>query len=225
MDGELTVCRLARADVDLNYDRNVVRIPCNNRPLENHTSRGLAVCRAACWVRPCWVKTGPMEKCRNMANQNTQMGTEGNCASGNRVRPQCLVTYARTLEKIVTREASNLAATHGLSVRGLEILACALDGREWKSTDLALALSISVGSLSREVHKLVDRELLSRRRPTCDRRVVLLKLTEEGRRKGLEVSARMKEYENLLADGISSEDMDKVMRFIRRMQDNYDYRR
>ena len=58
---------------------------------------------------------------------------------------------------------------------------------EWTATELAQMLSADASSISRVVSKLVERGLLSRRRPREDRRKVLLKLTEEGVALGLEL--------------------------------------
>ena len=51
---------------------------------------------------------------------------------------------------------------------------------QWTVTELAQMLSVDASSISRAVNKLVERGVLSRRRPREDWRLVLLKLTEEG---------------------------------------------
>lgn len=53
---------------------------------------------------------------------------------------------------------------------------------EWRMTDLSARLHVSAGSLTTMMNRLIELGLVERTRSTVDRRVVTVKLTEEGSR-------------------------------------------
>ena len=75
--------------------------------------------------------------------------------------------------------------------------------------------------MSRVVRRLVDRGLLSRRRPREDRRVVLLKLTAEGVAIGLKVHRIAHSYEERLTQGIDAEELKSCLATIRKIVANH----
>lgn len=51
---------------------------------------------------------------------------------------------------------------------------------EWRMTDLSTRLHVSAGSLTTMMNRLIETGLVERTRSTADRRVVTVKLTENG---------------------------------------------
>ena len=92
-----------------------------------------------------------------------------------------------------------------------------LTDEEWTATELSQVLPVEVSAISRMVKKLVERGLLSRRRPKNDRRIVLLRLTQEGIELGLELHKRVHEYETRLTAGIDEEEIDALQSIVRRI--------
>ena len=78
---------------------------------------------------------------------------------------------------------------------------------ECTATDLAKVLPIDASRISRIVSRLVDMELLARRRLRSDRRIVMLQLSREGKDLTSALYGRIQEYEAKLTDGISEEEM------------------
>ena len=75
-------------------------------------------------------------------------------------------------------------------------------------------------AISRVVSKLVDRNILARRRPGEDRRVVLLKLTNRGVALRLQLDEKLHAYEARLLRGIPEEDMKTLRSAIRKILNN-----
>ncbi|MYE54047.1 MAG: MarR family transcriptional regulator, partial [Chloroflexi bacterium] len=96
-----------------------------------------------------------------------------------------------------------------------------LADEEWTPTELASVLPVEVSAISRLVTKLVDRGLIYRRRPRRDRRVVLLKLTEEGSAISLEIHRKVHAYEDSLIQGIPEGEIENLLSTIRKVMDNY----
>ena len=110
--------------------------------------------------------------------------------------------------------------SHGLTPREFSMMRLFLTDEEWTATELAEVLPVEVSAISRMVSKLVDRGLLSRRRPRSDRRIVLLNLTEEGYALGLDIHRKVHAYEDMLTDGIEKEEMDAFQSVIRKVVSN-----
>ena len=75
------------------------------------------------------------------------------------------------------------------------------------ATDLARVLPIDASRISRIVARLVDMDLLVRRRLRSDRRIVMLQLSPEGRELTSNLYRRIREHEARLTDGISEEEL------------------
>ena len=82
-------------------------------------------------------------------------------------------------------------------------------------------LSVKASTISRVVSKLVDRGVLRRRRPREDRRVVLLKLTEDGVALALEIHERAHAYEERLMQGIDAGELEICLATIRKIVANH----
>ena len=134
-----------------------------------------------------------------------------------------LTKNATNLNFVIRSGEEYILTSSGLSVLDLEIMSTLLIEEEWSITDLAHAVRVNVSTVSRQVTKLVDSRLASRRRPRSDRRVVLIHLTEPGRRLATELGQRVGEFEQFLFGGISKEEMETFEAVIEKMQENYDH--
>ena len=85
------------------------------------------------------------------------------------------------------------------------MLRCSQQG-ELTATELAAVLPVDPSRISRIVARLVDKRFLQRRRMRSDRRLVMLRLTDEGTEIIAELSDRVREFNNDLIADISSED-------------------
>ena len=129
--------------------------------------------------------------------------------------------HANALVNVVARGVDREAAAYDLTPTEFTVVRVFLTDLEWTATELAQMLSADASSISRVVSKLVERGLLSRRRPREDRRKVLLKLTEEGVALGLELHEKAHSYEERLTRGISPEDLEIFLATIRRIVANH----
>ena len=129
---------------------------------------------------------------------------------------QCADALLNAVAKGVEREVE----PYGLTSREFSMMRLFLTDEEWTATELAKVLPVEVSAISRMVSKLVDKGLLSRRRPRLDRRIVLLKLTEEGYAIGLDIHRKVRAYEDLLTAGIEKEEMDAFQSVITKVVSN-----
>ena len=129
--------------------------------------------------------------------------------------------YAAALVNAVTRGVEREAVAYDLTPTEFAAVRLFLIDLEWTVTELAQMLSVDASSMSRVVNNLVERGLLSRRRPREDRRLVFLKLTEEGVALGLELHERAHSHEERLTRGISPEDLEAFLATIRRIVANH----
>jgi len=113
---------------------------------------------------------------------------------------------------------------YNLTPLDFALLRLFLADEEWTPTELASVLPVEVSAISRLVTKLVDRGLIYRRRPRRDRRVVLLKLTEEGTAIALDIHQRVHAYESSLVEDIPDEEIEDFLSTIRKILDNYNDR-
>ena len=97
-------------------------------------------------------------------------------------------------------------ASHGLTHIEFDLCRRCLEG-ERTATQLARVLPADGARISRLVTGLVDRGLLSRRRPRSDRRVVMLALTREGRELTSRILESADDYAGMLTAGISDEEL------------------
>lgn len=95
----------------------------------------------------------------------------------------------------------------GLSALEFSILGLCLRAEETTVTELASVIPVDSGRISRVVHKLYKRGLISRDRLTSDRRVVRLQLTEEGQDLVPRLVQLVEDYNNTLLSGISRHDL------------------
>ena len=129
--------------------------------------------------------------------------------------------HAKALVNAVVRGVDSEAAAYDLTPTEFAAVRLFLTDLEWTATELTQMLSVDASSMSRAVNNLVDRGVLLRRRTRKDRRLVFLKLTEEGVALGLEIHERAHSYEERLTQGISPEDMETCLATIRRIVANH----
>jgi len=97
-----------------------------------------------------------------------------------------------------------------------------LTDQEWTVSELSKILPMDNPAISRVVSKLVSKGILERRRPREDRRIVLLKLTEDGVSLGLELHDKLHRYEAKLVEGIPDEDIRALRSTIKKVMQNHD---
>ena len=144
-----------------------------------------------------WKKTVALVEL-SMTNQQNRLGGVRYDSRGAPVHT--LGHYATSLLHAVTKGVERETQAYNLTPLDFAIVRLFLTDREWTATELAQILPVEVSAISRIVSKLVDRGFLYRRRPKSDRRVVILKLTEEGKQKGLDLHARVHAYEERLVE-------------------------
>ena len=118
-----------------------------------------------------------------------------------------LGTYVTSLANSVSKRIGGLVAPYNLTTLEFTILRSCLQRGECTATQLAELLPVDASRISRVVNGLVDRQLLRRRRLRNDRRVVKLKLTEEGEMLTSKLHQRVQEYDASLTEGVSEADM------------------
>ena len=129
--------------------------------------------------------------------------------------------HAKALVNSVTRAVDREAAARNLTPTEFAAIRLFLVDLEWTATELAQMLSVDASAMSRAVGKLVDTGVLRRRRPRNDRRIVLLKLTEDGVALGLELHERAHSYEENLTKGISAENLEICLATIKDIVANH----
>ena len=113
------------------------------------------------------------------------------------------------------------AAAYDLTPMELAVVRLFLTDLEWTATELAQMISVGASTMSRVVNKLVDSGVQSRCRPREDRRLVFLKLTEEGVALCFELREKAHSYDKILTRGISAEDLETYLATIRRIMANH----
>ena len=106
------------------------------------------------------------------------------------------------LDKAMAREV----APHGITGLEYSLLWYCLEG-ERTATQLAQILPVDGSRISRVVTGLVDKGFLRRRRLRNDRRIVMLRLTEEGMETTSGIFENMKRYYATLTEDIEEEEM------------------
>ena len=92
--------------------------------------------------------------------------------------------------------------------------------QEWTASELSEILPMDNPAISRVVSKLVDKGILKRRRPREDRRIVLLKLTEDGVSLGLKLHDKLHSYEAKLVKGVPEGEIEALRSTIKKVLHN-----
>ena len=134
---------------------------------------------------------------------------------------QSIGQYAKALVNSVTKEVDSEASACNLTPTEFAVIRLFLIEPEWTVTDLAQTLSVNISVMSRALSRLVEKGLLQRRRLCDDRRVVLLRLTEDGDSMALAFHERERSLEERLTRGIGAEEMENCLTTIRKIVANH----
>lgn len=123
-------------------------------------------------------------------------------------RPTDLRAYVVGLVNAVERGTTQGAAPDGLTSLEFYFLTICLEmEREVTATELAHWLPVDASRISRIVTALVDKGLLLRRRLREDRRVVMLRLSDEGKELTLRVRDRVDAFTASLMEGVGEDEL------------------
>lgn len=126
------------------------------------------------------------------------------------------------LANAVSRFMRRELAPHGLNNLDFTMIRLFLTDQEWTVSELSKILPMDNPAISRVVSKLVGKGILERCRPREDRRIVLLKLTEDGVSLGLELHGKLHRYEAKLVEGVPDEDIRALRSTIKKVRQNHD---
>ena len=130
--------------------------------------------------------------------------------------------YTVAFCNMVLRHRRRLLEQYGISISEFEIIRGLLEGEEKAISELGRETQIATSTVSREVSRLIDKGLLSRRRPRNDRRVVLIELSDNGLSLGLEIARCLRACDEKFLERIDAEEMKTFQDVIRKIVNNYD---
>ena len=136
-------------------------------------------------------------------------------------QPTGLRSCAAVLVNLLVKGTAGLVAPHGLIPLEFTLLRLFLGSEQWTVTQLAQALPVKISHTSRVVTKLVAMGLMNRRRLTVDRRVVLLTLTGEGKTLTINMHRTVHDYEAVISQGVSEEEMAVFAAVTAKIRGNY----
>ena len=113
-------------------------------------------------------------------------------------------------------------APHNLTSIEFGLLRACMDIGECTATQLALLLPVDASRISRIVNGLVNKGLLVRQRQTYDRRVVMLRLSDEGYELTESLNQRVQDYDNRLMAGVSEEEMRAFVAITQKILSNHE---
>ena len=128
----------------------------------------------------------------------------------------CVAGLVNAVDKGMAKEV----APYGLTPMEFSLLRICLE-KECTATQMAQVLPVDGARISRIVTGLVDKGLLRRRRLRDDRRIVMLRLSDEGRDLTSLVLQNMKRYDAMLTEGIGEEEMRVFMSVTARIIANH----
>ena len=122
-------------------------------------------------------------------------------------QPAELGAYIAGLVNVVDKGMADEVAPYDLSTLEFSLLRVCMERVECTATQMSEVLPSDAPRISRMVSRLVDMGLISRRRLRSDRRVIMLRLTEQGKELTSQLVWRVREYEALLTESISEEEL------------------
>ena len=111
---------------------------------------------------------------------------------------------------------------HGLTPLEYSLMRFCQERTECTATELAEVLPLDVSRISRLVTRLVDQELLTRRRPREDRRVIYLRLSEEGQELTSYLIQQLQVFYDRLTENISDAEMGVFLAVTLKINENYE---
>ena len=119
-----------------------------------------------------------------------------------------LATSISSLTNVVEKGIGKVIAAYDLTTVEFNCLWFCLDWeKETTVTELASRLPVDASRVSRVVTTLVDKGLLIRRRLRSDRRVVMLRPSDEGKELARQIHKSVDLFVASLAEGISERDL------------------
>ena len=100
------------------------------------------------------------------------------------VSPMAIIGRVSRLSRIIDRRLAENFAQHGIDDWMYDVLATLYrSGEPWElsPTELVRQTMVTAGAMTNRIDRLVDRELVTRRHDTDDRRRVVVALTDGGR--------------------------------------------
>lgn len=127
------------------------------------------------------------------------------------------------LAGVVDKALAKVLAPYDLTTVEFDCLWFCLDReRETTATELASHLPVDASRVSRVVTTLVDKGLLRRRRLRTDRRIVMLRLSNEGEELAQQVRESVNMFVARLTEGVSEDEMQGFESFSSTVIANYD---
>ena len=126
-------------------------------------------------------------------------------------RPKDLTRTLTILSNAMARIINSEFAVHSVTYKEYTLISALLEEGECSARDLAPATATTSSSLSRIINSLVERGLVTRRRPRCDRRVVMVRLTEAGLALGHELQQAVRVHEDRLTEGICVREVEELL--------------
>ncbi|MBE1160842.1 MarR family winged helix-turn-helix transcriptional regulator [Dyella acidiphila] len=128
-----------------------------------------------------------------------------------------LVRTAAAFKRLTTQRMKDEFAITGIQAEILMLLATE---PSMLGNDLAAVVGVNASTISHALDALEQRQLLTRRRCTDDRRVVRIALTDQAKRIARRTIAITQHILDALTAGISHSDLQALQRGLRRMVDN-----
>ena len=127
------------------------------------------------------------------------------------------------LNNLAIKSLTTQVADHGLTPMEFDILRiCDTFDRECTATELVRFLPVDPGRISRLVNTLVDRGLIRRRRTREDRRIVMLRLSDEGKEITSRIMEDLSQYNARLIEGVGADEMQVFLQVTSHIIDNLD---
>ena len=130
-------------------------------------------------------------------------------------------TYMMELLNAFEKGVAEETAVYDMTPVEFNLLRICLEEGECTATQLARMLPVDASRISRIVARLVDDGLLIRRRLRNDRRIVMLRLSEEGIELTSQMHLRVQAFDDKLTEGINETDMRTFASVAAKMLDNY----
>ena len=147
--------------------------------------------------------------------------SRGNNDEGCHHRPDMGVFVSR-LENAVYKGIAEEVSPYKLSPLDVYLLMTCMERGECMATQLARLLPVDASRISRLVTGLVDRGYLIRRRLREDRRIVMLRLSDDGQELASQVNRNMQAYYAKLTEGLSEEEIDAFAVAALKIVSNYE---
>ena len=132
-----------------------------------------------------------------------------------------LAAHVDGLMNAVSKGIEEEVQPYGIGIVDLSLLRICMEQTEATATDMAEVLPVDASRISRIVNGLVEKGLLIRRRLRNDRRIVMLRLSDQGREMTSMLLRRIQAYNARLTKNIDGEDLKKFEAVASQIVANY----